>query len=130
MEMLLDILQHPHLKPAAPHPLLSLVVTVTWHLGRLKSDAEATSVAENLSQSLRFALPTVTDARPQRKDEDLELDASSKTEKVAQLQRRTWRLLSELDPQKEVTVVDHSSGEKLAVQDAVVRLQSCLCQQH
>lgn len=126
--MLLDILQHPHLKPSTPLPLLSLVVVIAWHLGRLGHNADATSMAENLSETLRVRLPAVTDVRPQRKDDDQELDASSEAETVARLQRRAWCLLSELDSQKQPWVVDPFSEERRPVQDIIVRLKACLCQ--
>lgn len=131
--MLLDILQHPHLKPTASLPLLSLVVMVTWHLGRLGSNADVINLAVDLSKSLSFTLPAVSDVRPQRKDDDQEKDASGQAEKVAQLRKRTWRMLSETDHQELQQPswgANPSSGERLSVQDAVVRLQSCLCQRH
>ena len=127
--MLLNILQHPHLTPSAASALLPLAVMLSWHLGRLAGDADATRTAQELSESLGFTLPAVTDTRSGRKDESHEKDSSSKLEKVAQLRQQAWRLLFGFGCEEEpLVMMCHGAGARLSVQDVVAQLKVGLCQ--
>ncbi|KAK7108871.1 nucleolar pre-ribosomal-associated protein 1-like [Littorina saxatilis] len=127
LQLLLDVLLHPHLTPSSPSTLLPLVVMATWNLSRQGSDAEATEVAAELAGSLGLSVPTVTATKPpQGGDKDAERREARRKEKVVEMGKQVQRLLSSLDPaQQSVFVMSGEGNQDLAVKDVVSKLEKC-----